>query len=50
MDTCIHQNMEDNNKRNNNITNKKGEKNCNSGYKGRDYTEEFLNQFYANLN
>lgn len=42
---AIHQNTEDNN-----ITNKKGEKNCNSGYKGRDYTEEFLNQFYANLN
>ena len=47
---AIHQNTEDNNIRNNNITNKKGEKNCNSVYKGRDYTEEFLNQFYANLN
>ena len=47
---AIHQNMEDNNIRNNNITNKKGEKNYNPRYEGRDYPDEFFNQFYANLN
>lgn len=47
---AIHQNMEDNNIRNNNITNKIGEKNYNPRYVGRKYPDEFFDQFYANLN
>ena len=42
--------MEDNNIRNNNITNKKREKNCNQEHIGRDYPDGFFDQFYANSN
>ena len=45
---AIHQNTEDNNIRNNNITNKKGEKNYNPRYEGRKYPDGFFDQFYAN--
>ena len=46
---AIHQNTEDNNIRNNNIINKKGEKNCNTRYEGRTYPDGFFDQHYANL-
>ena len=45
---AIPQNMEDNNIINNNITNKKGEKNYNPRYEGRKYPDGFFDQFYAN--
>ena len=47
---AIHQNMEDNNIKNNNITNKGGQKNYNPRYEGRKYSEEFLESLYTNLN
>ena len=48
---AIHQNTEDNNIRNNNITNKNGQKKFISNYTDqRQYPDEFFNQFYANLN
>ena len=46
---AIHQNTEDNNIRNNNITNKKGQRKFISNYTDqRQYPDEFFNQFYAN--
>lgn len=48
---AIYQNTEDNNIRNNNITNKNGQKKFISNYTDqRQYPDEFFNQFYANLN
>ena len=46
---AIHQNMEDNNIRNNNITNKNGHKNFISNYTAqRQYPPEFFESLYAN--
>ena len=46
---AINKKVEDNNIRNNNITNKKGQKKFISNYTDqRQYPDEFFNQFYAN--
>ena len=48
---AIHQKVEDNIIKNNNITNKKSQKKLISNYTNqREYPDEFFNQFYANLN